>query len=133
MRCAPATVVLSAATRQATEPAVYFQTASRWREWPEASRQAQAAQATPRSQPSATGRTGTAGTAAVRDHAWARKVLGVLPGASEAAIRKKYHGMALTHHPDKCCAAGVGGDAEAKATARFQMIQQAYSVLRPCK
>ena len=53
-------------------------------------------------------------------------VLGLLPSASPPEIRKAYHKLARTHHPDK-----VAGDAEAKrvANARFQEIGHAYSVL----
>ena len=54
------------------------------------------------------------------------EVLGLPSSASPPEIRKAYHKLARTNHPDK-----VSGDAAAKAdaNARFQEIGHAYSVL----
>lgn len=49
----------------------------------------------------------------------ARRLLGVAPGAEEAAVRHAYRRLARKHHPD------AGGD-----PATFVQIQHAYDVLR---
>lgn len=52
----------------------------------------------------------------------AYKVLGVSPGADRSAIRKAYHKLCLTHHPDKA------GDSP-EVHERFVRIQEAYNKL----
>lgn len=50
------------------------------------------------------------------------KVLGVTPGADRSEIRKAFHKLSLTHHPDKA------GDTE-ESHEKFTKIQDAYNKL----
>jgi hypothetical protein len=56
---------------------------------------------------------------AIPDH---YKVLGVIPGATQADIRHAYHQLAHRHHPDAARDSAAG--------AAFQAIAEAYRVLR---
>jgi DnaJ family protein C protein 7 len=53
-------------------------------------------------------------------------VLGVLPDAEEAAVRKAYKRLALLHHPDKAVG---GGEMRARAERRFKRVADAHSIL----
>ncbi|KAJ1471072.1 hypothetical protein T484DRAFT_3547045 [Baffinella frigidus] len=53
-------------------------------------------------------------------------VLGVLPDAEEAAVRKAYKRLALLHHPDKAVG---GGEMRARAERRFKRVADAHVVL----
>ena len=53
-------------------------------------------------------------------------MLGVSAGASDKAIKRSYHKLALRWHPDK----HPSRAAKAAATARFKSLQSAYETLR---
>eukprot|EP00879_Flechtneria_rotunda_P028299 GHRR01030398.1.p1 GENE.GHRR01030398.1~~GHRR01030398.1.p1 ORF type:complete len:445 (+),score=149.96 GHRR01030398.1:808-2142(+) len=57
------------------------------------------------------------------------KTLGVNPGASSQEVQAAFRGLALQHHPDKY---STPADKE-RATKRFQVITEAYQVLRDSK
>lgn len=56
------------------------------------------------------------------------RVLGVPPGADQAAIRAAYRRLAAQYHPDKV--AHLGPDFQLLAEKKFKAIQAAYETLR---
>lgn len=57
------------------------------------------------------------------------KTLGVEPGATTPDVQAAFRGLALQHHPDRF----KEPDEKARATKRFQVITEAYQVLRDPK
>lgn len=56
-------------------------------------------------------------------------VLGILPGASDVAIREAYHRLVRESHPDLVIAQGLPPECIALATARVARINAAYEEL----
>jgi DnaJ like chaperone protein len=54
-------------------------------------------------------------------------VLGLMPGADPAEVRRVYRTLAAEHHPDRLIAKGVPEELIDIATARMQAINQAYN------
>ncbi|CAM6126521.1 unnamed protein product [Calypogeia fissa] len=54
-------------------------------------------------------------------------ILGVEKGSSAAEIRTAYRKLAMRWHPDKC--SNAKGDSREQAKLKFQVVQEAYSVL----
>jgi len=54
-------------------------------------------------------------------------VLGLMPGANLAEVRRVYRSLAAEHHPDRLIAKGVPEELIDIATARMQAINQAYN------
>jgi DnaJ like chaperone protein len=59
---------------------------------------------------------------------WAYRVLEIDPQASAEDIKKAYRQLALKNHPDKV--AYLGEEIRLKAQEKFQMITQAYEVIK---
>ncbi|RUT35113.1 DnaJ family molecular chaperone [Arsenicitalea aurantiaca] len=53
-------------------------------------------------------------------------VLGLVPGADAAEVRRVYRQLVAEHHPDRLIAKGVPEELIEVATARMQAINQAY-------
>ena len=54
-------------------------------------------------------------------------VLGLMPGADRAEVRRVYRSLVAEHHPDRLIAKGVPEELIDVATARMQAINQAYN------
>jgi DnaJ-domain-containing protein 1 len=54
-------------------------------------------------------------------------VLGLDPGSSPEAIKKRYRELVREHHPDRYAA--MGDEMQKTATKRFQVIQEAYEFI----
>ena len=54
-------------------------------------------------------------------------VLGLMPGANLAEVKRVYRMLAAEHHPDRLIAKGVPEELIDVATARMQAINQAYN------
>ena len=54
-------------------------------------------------------------------------VLGLMPGADRAEVRRVYRLLVAEHHPDRLIAKGVPEELIDVATARMQAINQAYN------
>jgi len=63
-----------------------------------------------------------------QDPNWAYQALEVEPGATNEEIKKAYRRVAMKYHPDKV--AGAGDEIKAKATEKFQAIQEAYEYIK---
>ena len=54
-------------------------------------------------------------------------VLGLMPGADPAEVKRVYRSLVAEHHPDRLIAKGVPEELIDVATARMQAINQAYN------
>lgn len=54
-------------------------------------------------------------------------VLGLMPGADQAEVKRVYRTLVAEHHPDRLIAKGVPEELIDVATARMQAINQAYN------
>lgn len=59
---------------------------------------------------------------------WAYEVLEIEPTASDDEVKKAYRRVAMKYHPDKVASAGE--EIRAKATEKFQKIQEAYETIK---
>lgn len=63
-----------------------------------------------------------------KDPNWAYEALECEPGATNEEVKKAYRRVAMKYHPDKV--AGAGEEMKAKATEKFQAIQDAYEYIK---
>lgn len=64
----------------------------------------------------------------IKDTTSAYKILDVSPDASDTAVKKAYHKMAVKYHPDKV--SHLGADIQRAAKEKFQELQNAYDQIK---
>ncbi|GFK92538.1 hypothetical protein NNJEOMEG_00363 [Fundidesulfovibrio magnetotacticus] len=71
---------------------------------------------------------GLEGSRDVKDREWARRILGVPPGATPGEVRKAYIAGMKANHPDQ--ASTLGEEVQALFSERAKLLNIAYDILR---